>query len=184
MPVAAYPGGDAGRAFARRHLQRLARRTAYARRQESRRSRASRSAIASTATPASPSARRASTFATASSSNALPARCASTPATAIMDKLGRDARPDLLCDACRLQLQHGARDRPRDRADQSRRGCETTSGGFGDRMQAFRLEDLLPPAHADLYCRLVGGRPRPAVMRCSRATGWRSTSRRTATRSS
>jgi hypothetical protein len=80
VPLAAHPGGDAGRQFAGRHLQRLARRTAHAPCQEGNRSAGEASATASTAMPALPSVQWASTSATASSWNASPARSASMPA--------------------------------------------------------------------------------------------------------
>ena len=81
VPVAAHPVGHAGRAFAHRHLQRLAWRTARQPARPPRRSfhrlwRLHRLQPVRGGVPA-----RASTSATASNSNASPAPCASMPAT-------------------------------------------------------------------------------------------------------
>ena len=78
VPVAALPGGDAGRAERHRHLSGVARRAA---RQAQAGDSWLRPATASIAALASPPARPASTSATAASSNASTAASASTPAT-------------------------------------------------------------------------------------------------------
>ena len=83
-------------------------------------------ATASTARPASPSARWASTSATARSSNASSARCASMPATTIMDKVGRPRgliAYDTFAQAARRPAQGDARSRLQARARRAR--CST-----------------------------------------------------------
>ncbi len=141
---------------------------------------ARRWATASTATPAWPSARWASTSGRGNSSNASPARCASTPATGVMDKIGKErgliSYATLNDYNANMALATAGNTTAID--PHKVRGAD---GRFAPGLAHFHIRRIFRPRTFSIS---ASGRWSAfcCCSRCSAATGWRSTFCTTATR--